>query len=162
MVKGMRMPNVSMPQKMRWTQVGYVPTVIVGLVLALLLWLLVSLDLYRNILQWVVIAVALLLFISMMSMTVEVTPDGISWWFSLGILKRHLRFEEMSEISIRNTPVVAGFGIRTDGTDTLYAVGGSQCIELSRPSGRAILLGTSHASEIYAQAYPLFTKKKDR
>ncbi|MEO9197747.1 MAG: hypothetical protein ABI206_03260 [Antricoccus sp.] len=137
----------------RWTQVGYMPVAILVIVLILFCRLLI--DHRTDPVLWVAIGAIVLLIVALSSMTIELRSDAIVWWFGGRILRRTLSFDRITEVSVRETPIVAGFGIRMSSSGTLWAVGGSQMLELSQASGRTILLGSSHASAICAEMRPL-------
>lgn len=140
----------------RWRDIGYVPMAISLAVLGLLTW---QMHGSPNAVTGGAIALVILVAISMSSMTVEILPDHIAWWFSFGVLRRTVRHVEMVDVSVGAFRPFLGYGIRLVSGGTLWCVGGGSCLEITRKTGGAIFLASSHVPEMLsalrAQGYPV-------
>ncbi len=86
--------------------------------------------------------------ITFSTMTIEVTDDGIAWWLTFGILRQRVSMPDIQSAVTRRVTLLNGLGIRTDGRNSLWIVGGSEAVELTLLDGRRIALGSPDAEQV--------------
>jgi hypothetical protein len=123
----------------RRTQVGWASLVILAVVLPVVL-----IAEQRAPAPVAAIAPAILVAcgVFLATLTVQVDENGVSWWFTGGLWRRRLRWNEIRDAHARRI-VPLGFGIRTDfaGT-TAYLVSGRGAVAIDAVDGRRIIVGS--------------------
>ncbi len=116
------------------TQLGLVAVGILGAA-AVVIWRLTGNAPMEAILVPFVILAAMAIVFS--SLTVAVTATGLEWWLGFGLLKRSIRFEEISAARARRIFPLA-FGIHWDLRGGVsYIVNGGAAVELFIKNGNS-------------------------
>lgn len=82
------------------------------------------------------------------TMTVMVCAESVEWWLTLGLFRNSLRLDEIEDVSVTHVPSVAGYGFRTNGSNRLWRVSGSDVVVMTLKDGRRIALGTPDAQRL--------------
>lgn len=76
------------------------------------------------------------------SMTIEVNEHEIVWYFGLGMFKKSLLLEEISQCRPVKNPLWMGFGIHAFGTGWIYNISGLLGVEILLKGGALLRLGS--------------------
>jgi len=82
------------------------------------------------------------------TMTIKVSQEGVEWWFTFKILHQRVALADIRSAETKRVNLLAGLGIRTDGTNWMWIVGGHDTVQLDMRSGRRIMLGSSEAQTV--------------
>lgn len=84
------------------------------------------------------------------TLTVEVDGDGIGWWFTGGVARRRVRFDEVRAIRARRI-IPFGLGLHTNLAGTwLYNVSGTRLVEIETERGLRYQVGCDDPEAIIA------------
>jgi len=93
-------------------------------------------------------AIIAALVVLLSTLTVRVTAVGIEWWLSFGLLKRSLRFEEITAARAREIFPLA-FGIHWDLRGGMsYIVTGGSALELFLKNGKRVTMSCADPHKI--------------
>ena len=97
---------------------------------------------------WLLVALALLGLLTFGSMTVEVHPDRLTFWFGVGWPRRTFSLPEIQAWSAVKNPWWYGWGIHLTPFGWLYNVGGSEAVQLELSDGRRLRVGTDEPERL--------------
>jgi len=79
------------------------------------------------------------------SLTVEVTPTQLIWFFGPGLLRKRLPREEIIGVAPVRNPWWWGWGIHLTPRGWLYNVDGLEAVEVALSNGSALRIGSDEA-----------------
>lgn len=82
------------------------------------------------------------------SLTVEVTPSRVRWFFGPGLWSHSIARDEIAEVAPVRTKWWYGWGIRYTPKGWLYNIWGLEAVAIRRKSGRVTLLGTDEPHKL--------------
>jgi hypothetical protein len=83
------------------------------------------------------------------TLTVEADNQKISFYFSIGLFGKKIKYSDIQSIQKVRNPWYLGWGIHWFGKGWLYNVSGFDAIELILRSGNAIRIGTDEPDKLY-------------
>jgi len=127
-------------------QIGWLMIAIfLPIVLALGIWLA-----FYPLLPAAITAIILLIVLYLFSsLTIEADNQRLSFYFSLGLFGKKIRYSDIQSIQKVRNPWYLGWGIHWFGKGWLYNVSGFDAIELVLRSGNAIRIGTDEPDKLY-------------
>jgi hypothetical protein len=127
-------------------QIGWLMVAIfLPVVLGLGIWL-VFYPLLPAAITAIILLIVLYLF---SSLTIEADNQRLSFYFSLGLFGKKIRYSDIQSIQKVRNPWYLGWGIHWFGKGWLYNVSGFDAIELVLRSGNAIRIGTDEPDKLY-------------
>jgi hypothetical protein len=91
------------------------------------------------------------------TMTIAVSRDTVSWWFTFGLLRQRLRISAIERATTARVTLLNGLGVRTDGRNWLWIVNGPDVVTCTLRDGRRISLGTADAPQLAGLINELIT-----
>lgn len=91
---------------------------------------------------WVVVVVGVLGVLTFSSMTVEVDPTRLAFWFGPGWIRRSFPLAEIRSWTAVRNPWWYGWGIHLTPYGWLYNVGGAGAVQLELRDGRRLRVGS--------------------
>jgi len=82
------------------------------------------------------------------SLTVEVTPTQLIWFFGPGLLRKSLERENIASASPVRNPWWYGWGIHRTPRGWLYNVDGLDAVEIALSGGRTLRIGSDEPREL--------------
>jgi hypothetical protein len=82
------------------------------------------------------------------SLTVEVTPTRLIWFFGPGLLRKNIEREAITGATPVRNPWWYGWGIHLTPRGWLYNVGGLDAVELALSNGRTLRIGSDEAAAL--------------
>ena len=79
----------------------------------------------------------------MFQFAVTVGPDGVSWSFRYGLMKRRLSLATITSANPDRVSPFWGYGVRWTPRGTLYRATGARVVRLGLTSGRSIFIGST-------------------
>ncbi|ARN81647.1 hypothetical protein [Methylocystis bryophila] len=89
-----------------------------------------------------VAAIMLLTGLIFSSLTIEVTPNELVWFFGPGLLKRRVARSEIAKAEPARNKWWWGWGVRLTPRGWLYNVDGLEAVEIAKKDGASFRLGT--------------------
>ena len=82
------------------------------------------------------------------SLTVEVTPTRLIWFFGPGLLRKSIEREAIMGVTPVRNPWWYGWGNHLTPRGWLYNVGGLDAVELTLNNGRTLRIGSDEAAAL--------------
>jgi len=82
------------------------------------------------------------------SLTVEITPTRLIWFFGPGLLRKSIEREAIMGVTPVRNPWWYGWGIHLTPRGWLYNVGGLDAVELALSNGRTLRIGSDEAAAL--------------
>jgi hypothetical protein len=119
---------------------------VIGLVLVSLLAILGPAAAHPALL--VALGLMVLIAVVFSSLTVEVTPSSLVFWFGPGVLRKQVPLAEISGVEAVRNPWYWGLGWRITPRGMLYSVSGLDAVEITRRDGSRFRLGTDQPERL--------------
>jgi hypothetical protein len=132
----------------RHTQVGWLMIGIVGVVAAITVSLVLGSD-FTAALTFMTLAAALCALFG--TMTVALDESRLTLWFGIGLIRKHIRFDEIRAYQAVRNPWYYGWGIRWFPGGWLYNISGFSAVELLLHNGRRVRVGTDEPDTLFAE-----------
>jgi hypothetical protein len=81
-------------------------------------------------------------------MTIAVFAERIEWWFAFGFLRQTIVTSRIDSAGTKRVSLLNGLGIRTDGRNWLWTVGGNAAVTFTLRDGRQVSLGSPDAPNV--------------
>ena len=82
------------------------------------------------------------------SLTVEITPTRLIWFFGPGLLRKSIEREAIMGVTPVRNPLWYGWGIHLTPRGWLYNVGGLDAVELALNNGRTLRIGSDETAAL--------------
>ena len=82
------------------------------------------------------------------SLTVEITPTRLIWFFGPGLLRKSIEREAIMGVTPVRNPWWYGWGIHLTPRGWLYNVGGLDAVELALNNGRTLRIGSDETAAL--------------
>lgn len=137
------------------TQVGYILRI--GLcagALFYLVLLLFNLGTTMNVVSGIVVAFLFLIGWVFGSLTVQVTPTTLKWYFGPGFWNKSIERDQIESVRAMRTKWWYGFGIRLTPHGWLYNVQGLDAVQVTDTTGKTTLIGTDEPEALVRALNP--------
>lgn len=82
------------------------------------------------------------------SLTVQVTPSSLVFWFGPGVLRKQVPLSDIAGVEAVRNPWWWGIGWRVTPRGMLYSVSGLAAVEITRQDGSRFRLGSDEAERL--------------
>jgi hypothetical protein len=82
------------------------------------------------------------------SLTVQVTPSSLVFWFGPGVLRKQVPLGDIAEVEAVRNPWWWGIGWRLTPRGMLYSVSGLGAVEITRKNGSRFRLGSDEPERL--------------
>ena len=96
----------------------------------------------------VVLGFLVLMAVVFSSLTVEITPSSLVFWFGPGVLRKQVPLAEIVGVEAVRNPWYWGLGWRITPRGVLYSVSGLDAVEITRRDGSRFRLGTDQPERL--------------
>jgi cell division protein FtsW (lipid II flippase) len=137
-----------MPVVYRHTQIGYtVLGIFAGVIVVLLI-----IGAAVNAWLYMLFVCVLVLLVGIMfgTLTIEITPEQMRSWFSLGWPQRTVNRADIASVEVITYPRWYGYGIRITPHGWMHNVSGRQAVKVTLKNGKTMLFGSDEPEQVVA------------
>ena len=127
----------------RHTQPGTLMRIVLGGFIFFGAYSAASVSLGTQTAYWIVTGLIIVALAMFHSLTVEVDPRYIHWYFGPGWYKWRREINDLESARISRSKWYNGWGIRITPTGWLYNVSGFQCLDITDKYGKSFRIGTN-------------------
>ncbi len=98
----------------------------------------------------ILLGVLVVVMVVFSSLTVEVHPSTLVFWFGPGLLRKTVPMGEIASVEPVRNPWYYGIGLRLTPRGMLYSVSGLSAVEITRRGGHRFRLGTDEPERLCA------------
>ncbi len=135
-----------MIERYKHTQVGYLIITVMAAVMVL-----IGIVLANAGMNWIAIGVLLIITVALVlfsSLTVVIREDELEVRFSLGLIRKQFKLNEIESCQVVKNPWYYGWGIRLTPHGWLYRVSGFDAVEIKLRTGKKFRIGTDVPQEL--------------